>query len=109
MDTTGNESGTLRIGSQMTPFGNVQNNTLDEVTPNVTLKDASLLDHNADDVISLAITSTSNSFYFADSVLTVQEATAAVPEPMSIALIGMGLFGIGAMRGRRKHWIGERL
>ena len=59
------------------------------------LNQASLADLAADGQISITVSAGNvlSSFFFADSKLTAQ-----VPEPLSIALMGIGFLGIGAAR-----------
>lgn len=107
-DMTSNEDGRISIGTPESQFaltGNVQNNTYDG-TPNAnsiytfTLNAGALQDLNTDGILQILITATSGTFYV-DSLVLTGEAVSAVPEPMSMALLGIGLLGIGAARRQR--------
>jgi hypothetical protein len=80
------------------------------VTGTITLDPAALVDLAADGMISVKVSSTSGSFSFADSLLTVQLADVTellprineIPEPSTLFLFGGGLAGLG-WRFRRRN------
>lgn len=106
-DTTSNENSLITVGGgQTAPGGNVNNNTVNDPSPagsfvTLLLNAAALADLNADGKLSVTVSSTSNSFSFADSTLTTTvNRPTSVPEPFTLALMAFGFIGMSAARRR---------
>jgi hypothetical protein len=93
------ESYVVTLGSGQSESGShIQDFTFNQptggATVTFTLNTASLADLAADGKIDVSLRTSgffSSSYFLADSTLTAQ-----VPEPLTIALLGIGLLGIGA-------------
>lgn len=55
-----------------------------------------------DGILNVTVKAASGDFYFADSKLIVVGNQATVPEPMSIAIFGIGLLALGMTMKRRR-------
>ena len=108
----GNEDYQFIIGAGQTSSGsNVTNGSVGD-TLTIPLIAASIADLQADGLLSITVKSTSRTFQFADSTLTAQvtpvsngggggNGIAAVPEPMTLALLGIPALGLALTRRRK--------
>ncbi|MDQ2822892.1 MAG: PEP-CTERM sorting domain-containing protein [Pseudomonadota bacterium] len=102
-DKAGTESGYITFGSQKLTFGNLTketNNTAGGDIFTLKLNAANLDDLNKDGKIAFSVTGTGGDFYFASATLAATDAN-AVPEPLSLGLLGIGFLGLGAARCRK--------
>ncbi len=104
---TSNESGFISVGDQTLAITPIDDGTRNDPTPagkffDIVLNSVSLADLNADGMLSVSLNRTSGNFAFADSSLSLEIQQAVVPEPLSIALFGVGMAGLCLGR-RRTH------
>lgn len=101
----GNEAYTISVGGQTSNYQNI-NNGNQQAMHRIDFGGA-LADLTADGIISATITATSGELYFDRATLSVavdvpDQEPGEVPEPASLAILGLGLLGLAAARRRAK-------
>lgn len=113
-DDNGNEEYQFVVGAgqtisytQANGLWKVANNDSNGTTQLITLSATSITDLNTDGLLSVTVKSLNNgdNFFFASSILSatvtkgeVTDPAGEVPEPTTVALVGLGLLGFAASR-----------
>jgi hypothetical protein len=107
-DSTAGERYRIVLGSnaQTVDGMTVQNNTQDTLggtTVSFLLNSTALTDLAGDGALAISVRALDGAFYFAEAGLSAEVTRSAnVPEPLTAALLAVGLLGIGAARRQRR-------